>query len=262
MSFFGGGTDSPEFVRTHGPGLVLGTAIDLYVEHDVEADRWKLPVPIGTGLGTSSAMCVVSERIYGHAKSDHSVAWNAWLTERAGGSAVGWQDAAFAAFGGFNLIEFHRDRFDVHQVQTPRLAELQSHLLLVYTGSRRTSDVARAAIRRVADNGHVLRLARRMADEGHRMLTGTVSMQSFGSLLHGAWLAKRSTCPGVSSPAIDAAYERAIDAGAWGGKLLGAGGGGYLLFVVAPERRAGVVRSLGLQELPFHFDAAVGRHPR
>jgi D-glycero-alpha-D-manno-heptose-7-phosphate kinase len=234
---------------------VLGTAIDLYVEW--RDGRMNHPVPLGTGLGSSSAAHVVRQLRRAPGLRPWEAAWRAWEAERAEGSAVGWQDAAFAAHGGFRLMEFRETETIVHQVETPRLAELQSHLLLVYTGSRRTSDVARESLGRVRDNGRVLRLARRMADEGHRMLTGTVSMASFGSLLHGAWLAKRSTCPGVSSPAIDAAYERAIAAGAWGGKLLGAGGGGYLLFVVAPERRASVIAATGLAELPFRIAAAV-----
>ncbi|MFO0806026.1 MAG: hypothetical protein U0791_23215 [Gemmataceae bacterium] len=246
-------------MRAHGPGLVLGTAIDLYVEW--RDGRLHHPVPLGTGLGSSSAAHVVHQLRRSPGLRPWEVAWQAWEAERAEGSAVGWQDAAFAAYGGFRLMEFRANETIIHRVETPRLAELQSHLLLVYTGSRRTSDVARAAIRRVGDNGPALRLARRMADEGHRMITGTVSMQSFGSLLHGAWLAKRSTCSGVSSPAIDAAYERAINAGAWGGKLLGAGGGGYLLFVVAPERRAAVVRSLGMHELPFRIGAPTTSAP-
>lgn len=253
VSFFGGGTDSPESVAKIGPGLVLGTAIDLYVRY--QGGSWKHPVCLGTGLGSSSAVHVIRQRIVHPDRDPLDTAWAAWEAERAEGSSVGWQDSTFASVGGFNLVEFRADRTEVHPVETSRLAELQTHLLVVYSGRRRTEDVAKQTLGRVGENVEALRLARRMADEGHRMLTGTVSMESFGSLLNGAWLAKRSTSPSVSSPEIDRMYQTAVEAGAWGGKLLGAGGGGFLLLVVAPERRERVERALGQPSLPFRIDA-------
>jgi D-glycero-alpha-D-manno-heptose-7-phosphate kinase len=262
VSFFGGGTDSPEFVAAHGPGLVLGTAIDKYVEHS--GGRTSSPVPPGTGLGSSSAEVVARlgsslvTKGYDLTHGERSLlAWAAWEHERDAGSFVGWQDAVFAAHGGLNLIEFQSGASKVTRVATNRIEELGAHLLLVYSGSPRGKDstIERRKIDAVIAMGDQLKLARRMAEEGHRMLTGTDSMALFGSLLRAAWETKRLVAAGISNACVDEAIERGVDAGAFGGKLLGAGEGGFVLFVVSPERRASVLAAVNLTELPLRIDA-------
>jgi D-glycero-alpha-D-manno-heptose-7-phosphate kinase len=248
-SFFGGGTDSPEYVAAYGPGLVLGTAIDMYVEYD--GNDFTSACPMRSGLGQSSAMHVCK---LGFARDvpPAMLAQLAFEAERKSGQVPGWQDAIFAAHGGMHLVEFRSDGHVLTPV-TSRLDELQAHLLLVYTEVQRTGDPLRKQQNNLQQNREVLHLMRRAADEGYRTLTGTVSMRSFGASVHFSWLLKRSM--GISDPRIDAMYEAGIDAGAFGGKLLGAGGGGYLLFVVPPEKRAAVLAALHVDEVPFHINA-------
>jgi D-glycero-alpha-D-manno-heptose-7-phosphate kinase len=155
------------------------------------------------------------------------------------GENVGCQDQVLAAFGGFNLVEFRTERdFVVSRVplSPPRLAELERHLFLVFTGiKRRASDVVGPQLKRVQENTPALRAMRAMAYEGHDLLTGNRPWSEFGGLLHRAWEAKRTLDGGVSNTEINELYERGLKAGAWGGKLLGAGGGGFLLLFAPQE---------------------------
>lgn len=259
VSFFGGGTDSPEFVERYGPGLVLGSAIDLSVTYD--GLRFTHPVPLGTGLGSSSAAWVcrlgrVSIRFDPNLDRTE-LALQSWEVERSEGSSTGWQDAMFAAWGGFNLIEFTKSGPVVTPVETKRLEELQAHLLLVQTSVIRRTDLAKQQLAKIGERGEQLLVARRLAETGYKAITGTVSMKSFGAMLHGAWQVKKSF--GVSTPSLDLIYDLFIQEGAWGGKLLGAGGGGFFLFVVPPAERKRIVDSPSLKllckEVPFHLNA-------
>jgi len=119
-----------------------------------------------------------------------------------------------------------------------RLEELEQHLFLVFTGvKRRAHELEARKIRNMdANRGHLQRM-RQMVDQGYSLLASAQLLSQFGALLHEAWMAKRCLDGCVTSPEIDSLYERGIVAGAWGGKLLGAGGGGFLLFVVPPEKR-------------------------
>ncbi len=119
-----------------------------------------------------------------------------------------------------------------------RVAELRSHLMLVYTGIARTAaDVAKSYVPGLEARRRQLRIMKEMVDEAIDILTGGVNLIAFGELLHEAWLAKRSLSAEVSNPEVDELYATALDAGAIGGKLTGAGGGGFLLLFVPPERR-------------------------
>lgn len=309
ISFFGGGTDYPEYFSRHA-GAVLGSAIDqvaLISAHrlhprmressirvsyrtvecvdDLEEVAhapfreciraagiaagieltYAAQVPSSVGLGTSSS-CVVGALNTLHALEGRSfdpltLAYHAIDMERnVLGETVGCQDQVFAAVGGFNLIEFH-DMWDVrvHPValDAARLAELQAHLLLVFTGiRRRASEVARKQVCRVAQNKGILSEMRRMVDEGYDILTGQGSLDEFGALLNRAWELKSRLDQGVSSDSLNQLYRRGIEHGAIGGKLLGAGGGGFMLFCVPPERRAQLTRALAdYDELAFNLNA-------
>jgi D-glycero-alpha-D-manno-heptose-7-phosphate kinase len=226
-------------------------------------------LPAMTGLGSSSAFVVgLLNTIYTYQKrvvSPLELAYRAVEFERGVlRESVGCQDQVFAAVGGFNLIEFRAlDHFVVHRVALPaeRLRELESHLLCFFTGIRRRADeLARAQTRRVGLNLGRLAQMRALVDDGFRILTGPGSLVPFGELLHESWVLKRALDGRVSGPQIDRWYQTGIDAGAVGGKLLGAGGGGFLLFFAAPETHAFIRAQLAdLTEVTFGLDAPGSR---
>lgn len=176
------------------------------------------------------------------------------------GENVGSQDQVSAAYGGFNHVRFHRDgSFDVAPVVLPpsRVEELQSHLMLCFTGlSRIASQVAAATIQNVSSRVTELTEMREMVHEGLTILDDPKTpIEAFGKLLHEAWKHKRRLAPNVSTPEVDAIYEAAAGAGAIGGKLLGAGGGGFLCLFVPPAAQATVRERLrGLVHVPFAFE--------
>jgi len=159
-----------------------------------------------------------------------------------------------------NLIEFHTtSNISVERIRLSpsRLQELEAHLLLVFTAiRRRASTVAARQINKVAANTEHLKRMRAMVDEGYRILTGSGSLAPFGELLHEAWMCKHQLDEGVSNPTIDEIYRIGREHGALGGKLLGAGGGGFMLFFVPPEKRPAVRTALGhLAELSVRLAA-------
>jgi len=178
---------------------------------------------------------------------------------------VGSQDQVAAAFGGFNRIEFKRcGGFQVSPVIIPRrrIDELQSHLMLCFTGlSRIASEVAQDQIANMGRRERELHRMRAMVDEAVKILhSATTPIEQFGQLLHDGWMLKKELSTKVSTAEVDALYAAARDAGAIGGKLLGAGGGGFLLLFVQPERQARVKERLKhLVHVPFGFDEAGSR---
>jgi D-glycero-alpha-D-manno-heptose-7-phosphate kinase len=156
------------------------------------------------------------------------------------GENVGSQDQVWAAYGGTNLITFNTDgSFDVRQIlmRSEYKRELQSHMMLVFTGiTRIASNIAADVINSLADREIQLKEMREMANEGARLLSDKrCSIADLGSLINEGWLRKRSLASGVTNTKIDEIYDAAISAGAFGGKLLGAGGGGFMLFIAPPE---------------------------
>ncbi len=174
---------------------------------------------------------------------------------------VGSQDQVSAAFGGFNHIVFQPNgEIYVQPVTiTPeRLGELNSRLLLFYTGVKRTaSDVAASYVGDLDSKKRQLRIMKDLVDESISVLIRGHSLRAFGELLHEGWLVKRSLGSLVTNPHVEVVYQRALDAGALGGKLLGAGGGGFMLLFAEPERHADVKKALsGLIHVPFKFEAS------
>ena len=302
VSFFGGGTDFPEYFRTEG-GAVLATAIDKFsyvtaspfqsslfdyavrvsyskgelvrsideIQHPVFRECLRLlgldrdvelhtvaDLPAFTGLGSSSTFTVslldALHRFRGEAVPALQLAQEAVHIERnVLGESVGFQDQTTAAVGGFNVIEFSGESdIRVHPLNlgAARLAELESHLFIVYTGlKRRAAEIESRKLQSLDLNRASLRGLRAMVDRGRDLLVGGGSLAAFGELLHEGWAAKRALDAAVSNAAIDELYARARRAGAWGGKLLGAGGGGFLLFVAPPERHAALRREFSGQFL-------------
>lgn len=204
-------------------------------------------LPARTGLGTSSAFTVglllglyaLQQRM----RDKHSLAADAIHVEQdLIPEAVGSQDQVSAAYGGFNRIDFRTDgSIDVRRVlaSTDRLAELQDHLALFFTGfSRTASEVATEQIRLTPDRRRELHLMHEMVGEAESIVSDSSRpIEDFGKLLNEAWQVKRTLTNKISSPLIDEIYEAGRSAGALGGKLLGAGGGGFMLFFVRPEQR-------------------------
>ena len=173
---------------------------------------------------------------------------------------VGSQDQTTAAFGGFNKIEFGGEQhIQVKPItlNAEKIQLFQEHLMLFFTGFVRTaSEIAGEQIKKTPDKGNELHRMFEMVDEAISILNGDSSdITDFGRLLHETWMIKRSLTNKITTPFIDEIYETAIKAGALGGKLLGAGGGGCILFFVEPELQPKVKEKLkNLLYVPFKFE--------
>jgi D-glycero-alpha-D-manno-heptose-7-phosphate kinase len=222
-------------------------------------------LPARTGLGSSSAFAVgMLHALYalkGELVSKRKLAMEAiHLEQSILNETVGIQDQITTAHGGFNLIEIDRNGgFQVRPIplSAARKQALQEHLLLIYTGVARTaSQVAEKQIASIPDKTSVLERMKALVYEATSILTGSGDIGEFGKLLHETWELKRSISPEVSTPLIDDLYTRARKAGATGGKLLGAGGGGFVLLFVEPQKRQSVLDALkDFLMVPFEFES-------
>lgn len=220
-------------------------------------------LPARTGLGSSSAFTVgllhALSALLGQAASKRVLAEQAIMVEQQLLlENVGVQDQIETAFGGFNKVDIAPDgSFSVNPVvlQRSRLEALQQNLLLFYTGvARHASTVAASKIDAIPKKVRELHNMRALVDEACEVVTSG-HIDDFGHLLHETWLLKRSLSTQVAPAFVNEIYERAIAAGALGGKLLGAGGGGFMLFYVQPEYRAAVLDALSsLLVVPFEFE--------
>ena len=221
-------------------------------------------LPARTGLGTSSAFTVgLLLGLYAlreQMRNKHALALDAIHVEQEIlKEAVGAQDQISAAYGGFNRINFNTDgSFEVKQVitQAARLAALQQHCAIFFTGfSRTASEIAKEQVRMTPHRKRELDAMRQMVDEAEAIVTNpNRSLEEFGRLLHESWQIKRTLTQNITNPSLDEIYEAGRSAGALGGKLLGAGGGGFMLFFVPPERRKELrIRLKNLLCVPFSF---------
>lgn len=307
ISFFGGGTDYPEWFRHHG-GSVLGATIDKYcyltcrylppffahrirvvyshIENCQTVDDVSHPVvrevlrylnvdrgveihhdgdlPARSGMGSSSSFTVgLLHALYalkGRMLSKQQLATEGIHVEQELlRETVGSQDQVLAAYGGFNHIAFMTNgTFSVRPVTVApeRLQELNAHLMLFFTGiSRTASSIAKSYVEKVNDRKRELRILNDLVGESISVLNSAQNICSFGELLHEAWQVKRSLSQAVSNPSVDEIYEEAISVGAIGGKLLGAGGGGFMLLFVPPREQNRVKSKLSkLIHVPFKFE--------
>ena len=226
-------------------------------------------LPARSGMGSSSAFTVgllmalhaFEGRMVGSGQlSDESI----HIEQDVLGETVGSQDQVCAAHGGFNHILFSSSgEITVRPIILPpaRLEELSSSLMLFYTGIKRTAaDVAESYVPSLDSRTAQLQRIRGMVDEAIEIVCGPGPLDRLGSLLHESWLTKRSLSHLVSSRPIDGMYEAARNAGAMGGKITGAGGGGFMLLFVPPERQKQVREALHtLLHVPFAFDGAGSR---
>ncbi len=234
------------------------------IEKDIELHT-VADLPAFTGLGSSSSFTVALVQALHAYKGEFvaplEIAREAIHIEREMLSEnVGFQDQVAAGVGGLNLIEFSGKseiRVNPLYLSNARLEELEQSLVLIYTGiKRRAADIEGRKMKRLPQNLSALAEMRKMAEMGAGILQSHESLDVFGHLMHDAWMAKRSLEPSVTSEDIDGLYKRGLDAGAWGGKLLGAGGGGFLLFVASPERRVAIQAAFPEQPaLPFGIRA-------
>ena len=172
---------------------------------------------------------------------------------------VGSQDQVTAAYGNLNHIVFYPDgNFEVIPltVSKKRIKELKSNLMLFYTGIKRTaSDVAESYVKNMQANGSVLRKMNRFVEEGISILQSESCSSEFGELLHDTWKAKRALSSCVTNDIIDQLYDRARANGAIGGKIIGAGGGGFLLLFIPKQSQNRVRNALSnLIHVPFEFE--------
>ncbi|MCV6636800.1 hypothetical protein [Candidatus Albibeggiatoa sp. nov. NOAA] len=221
-------------------------------------------LPARSGLGSSSSFTVglinALHAIQGRYISKEGLAQAALHVEQnVIGENVGSQDQIAAAFGGFNLIRFLQNgSFQVEPIVLPsqRLAELQQHLILVFTGfSRIASEIAKDKISNLEHKVTEVTHLSNMVSEAMNILSQpSTNINEFGQLLHEAWQYKRGLSTKVTTSAIDDIYNKAIQSGALGGKLLGAGGGGFMLLFAPPEQHQTIIQALDLVHVPFEFD--------
>ena len=306
VSFFGGGTDYPQWFQEH-KGAVLATTIDKYcyitcrylppffehksriiyskMEHvqnfqeiDHPAVREVLrflnlkegieihhdgDLPARTGLGSSSSFTVgLLNGLYalkGIMTTKERLAQEAIFVEQERCKEnVGCQDQTLAAFGGLNYIEFGGSRhLCVTKVTIPSetFKSLEDHLMIFFTGfSRKASDIAFHQIQNIPRKKHELNAMYQMTTEAVEILNSK-KILNFGKLLHEGWKLKRSLSDKITNPHIDELYQTARGAGAIGGKLLGAGGGGFILLFAPPERQAKIRLALkNSLEIPFKLE--------
>lgn len=234
--------------------------------HDIHEIRltYEGDLPARTGLGTSSTFAVGMLNAFcalkGKYMSKEMLAKEAIMLERnILKEKGGWQDQIAAAYGGLNRIDFKEGQFNVRPViiNPERKKKLDENLMLFYTGIQRfSSDIQANTFAKPKDKTKELLDMLALVDEAEKVLVDkNVDLNEFGRLLDLTWKLKRGTGNKVSSSSIDSIYDRAIKAGAIGGKLLGAGGGGFLLFYVEKDKQDAVKRALEeLMVVPFSFE--------
>ena len=311
ISFFGGGTDYPDYFE-RAPGAVLSTTIDKYVYISLnrlsdffdykirvgyskselvnsvddivhpsvrESLKFKkidgnldihifADLPARTGLGSSSAFTVgflnALYALEGHAVSSEKLASDAiFVEQQLIGENVGSQDQINAAYGGLNLIEFDASGFKVSPfiISGPKQRALDDSTLIFYTGQMRYADEILAEqvehTKSQRNDSHLEKMYE-LVFEAVKIASNVSDndfVKEFGQLLHESWRFKKSLSSKVSNSTIDQAYEAAVDAGAYGGKIAGAGGGGFLMFIVRPEAKQKVRDALAsMLEVDFRFE--------
>ena len=226
---------------------------------------YEADLPARSGLGTSSSFAVGMLNAFYALKGKYAdkkkLADEAIYLERVlCNEAGGWQDQIAASFGGFNRINFGPDGYEVLPliISPERKKRLNDNLMMFFTGfTRFSSDVQKANYATSPDDKKMmLKKMKNLVDEAEAILVNDEKdLDDFGRLLDTTWKLKRQTGGSVSTNSIDALYDKGIKAGALGGKLLGAGGGGFLVFYVQPDKQDSVKKAmLDLMYIPFEFE--------
>lgn len=241
----------------------IRNAMKMLDMHEIRL-TYEADLPARSGLGTSSSFAVGMLNAFYALKgkyadkkklADEAIYLERKLCQEAGG----WQDQIAASFGGFNRINFNADGYEVLPViiSPERKKQLNENLMMFFTGfTRFSSDVQKANASGKNNKEKQLGEMFALVDEAEKVLTNRESnLDEFGRLLDYTWKLKRQTGAAVSTNSIDEFYEKGIKAGALGGKLLGAGGGGFLVFYVRPEHQNSVKNAMNnLMHIPFRFE--------
>ena len=241
----------------------IRNAMKMLDMHEIRL-TYEADLPARSGLGTSSSFAVGMLNAFyalkGKYASKKQLADEAIYLERVlCNEAGGWQDQIAASFGGFNRIDFNADGYTVHPVivSPQRKQQLNNNLMMFFTGFTRFSSEIQKA-NKLDDESKTKQLKQMLTlvDEAESILTDqSKDLDDFGKFLDVTWKLKRQTGKSVSTSNIDNLYDKGISAGALGGKLLGAGGGGFLVFYVTPEKQAAVKEAMeDLLYIPFKFE--------
>ncbi|MDC1001590.1 kinase [Alphaproteobacteria bacterium] len=310
ISFFGGGTDYPEWYENHG-GAVISTTINKYcyissrilppffdhkyrlvysnielvndiaeIEHpsikgvlkwlqakDGLEIQYNGDLPARSGMGSSSAFTVgllnSMKTLQGHVCSKRELASDAITVERKViNETVGTQDQVAAAYGGFNLIQFGgKNKFTVSPLvaELEKIKILEKHFLLFFSGLQRYStDIEKSKISNLNKNVRIYENLQQSTKDAQKLFKATnLKISDLGELMNECWCFKKQLSALVTLPIVDEAYQKALSLGALGGKLLGAGGGGFLLLIVKPEDREKIVQGLKpFIHVPFKCEPA------
>ena len=241
----------------------IRNAMEMLDMHEIRL-TYEADLPARSGLGTSSSFAVGMLNAFYALKgkyadkkklADEAIYLERNLCQEAGG----WQDQIAASFGGFNRINFNADGYEILPViiSPERKKQLNQNLMMFFTGfTRFSSDVQKVNASGKADKTAQLKEMLLLVDDAEKVLTDKEKdLDDFGRMLDHTWKLKRQTGSAVSTNSIDELYAKGIAAGALGGKLLGAGGGGFLVFYVQPERQDAVRRVMSdLLYIPFEFE--------
>lgn len=241
----------------------IRNAMKMLDMHEIRL-TYEADLPARSGLGTSSSFAVGMLNAFYALKgkyadkkklADEAIYLERELCKEAGG----WQDQIAASFGGFNRISFSDEGYEVLPViiSPERKRQLNQNLMMFFTGfTRFSSDVQKANALGKDDKTKQLKEMLLLVDEAEKVLTDRqTDLAEFGRMLDHTWKLKRQTGNAVSTNDIDILYEKGIKAGALGGKLLGAGGGGFLVFYVEPDKQDNVKNAMdNLLHIPFQFE--------
>ena len=241
----------------------IRNAMKMLDMHEIRL-TYEADLPARSGLGTSSSFAVGMLNAFYALKgkyadkkklADEAIYLERELCKEAGG----WQDQIAASFGGFNSINFSDEGYEVLPViiSPERKRKLNQNLMMFFTGfTRFSSDVQKANTIGKGDKTKQLKEMLLLVDEAEKVLTDRqTDLNEFGRMLDHTWKLKRQTGNAVSTSDIDLLYEKGMKAGALGGKLLGAGGGGFLVFYVEPDKQDNVKNAMdNLLHIPFQFE--------
>lgn len=241
----------------------IRNAMKMLDMHEIRL-MYEADLPARSGLGTSSSFAVGMLNAFYALKGKYAdkrkLADEAIYLERVLCNEVGgWQDQIAASFGGFNRINFNASGYEVLPVimSPERKKQLNNNLMMFFTGfTRFSSEVQKVNAAGQQDKKAQLKQMYELVDEAEKVLRDKdMNLDDFGRLLDVTWKLKRQTGAAVSTNTIDILYEKGMEAGALGGKLLGAGGGGFLVFYVQPEKQDSLRRAMrDLMYIPFKFE--------
>lgn len=241
----------------------IRNAMKMLDMHEIRL-TYEADLPARSGLGTSSSFAVGMLNAFYALKGKYAdkkkLADEAIYLERVlCAEAGGWQDQIAAAYGGFNRINFDANGYEVLPliISPERKKKLNDNLMMFFTGfTRFSSDVQKVNAVGKSDRVTQLKEMLSLVDDAEKILTDKYAdLDDFGRLLDHTWKLKRQTGAAVSTNSIDVLYEKGMEAGALGGKLLGAGGGGFLVFYVQPEKQESVREAMkDLMYILFEFE--------